>query len=114
LEAKSFVTISNQTSAKILNSKFGNQIVDVEVEAQEPSLVVVSQTYYHDWRVKIDGQSTPLLRANVAFQAVQVPAGRHQLHFFYQDRAFETGAVISIVAWLGCLLCLFRLPVKKI
>jgi uncharacterized membrane protein YfhO len=113
-EMKSFVTVSNQTSANILNSKFGNQTVDVEVEAQEPSLVVVAQTYYHDWRAQIDGQSTPLLRANVAFQAVQVPTGKHQIHFHYQDRAFEIGAAISIVAWLGCLTCLFLLRVKKI
>ena len=113
-ETKSFATVSNQTSAKILSSEFRNQTMDVEVEAQEPSLVVVAQTYYHNWRAQVDGQSTPLLRANVAFQAVQVPAGKHQLHFFYQDRAFQTGAAISIAAWLGCLLGLFRLPTKEI
>ncbi len=97
------VTVSNETAAKILNSKFTTQTVDAEVEAAESSLVVVAQTYYHNWRVTIDGQSAPLLRANVAFQAVQVPAGKHHLHFFYQDRAFENGAVISGLAWLGSL-----------
>ena len=113
-EMKSSVTVSNQTFAKILDSKFSDNTVDAEVEAAEPSLVVVAQTYYHDWHVEIDGQPAKLLRANVAFQAVQVPAGRHQLHFYYHDRAFETGATASIIAWLGCLMCLFRQPVKKI
>ena len=32
-EDKSFVTVSNQTAARILDSKFGNQTVDIEVEA---------------------------------------------------------------------------------
>jgi hypothetical protein len=50
--------------------------VDIEAEAAEPSLVVVAQTYYHDWRADVDGQPTHLLRANHAFQAVQVPAAR--------------------------------------
>ncbi len=111
-EGKSFVTVSNQTTAKILNSKFGTQKVDIEVEAVAPALVVVAQTYYHNWRAEIDGQPTTLLRANVAFQAVQIPAGQHHLHLFYEDRAFQIGATISIAAWLGCLLGLFR-PRRK-
>ncbi|MEY4917103.1 MAG: hypothetical protein RL616_1016, partial [Verrucomicrobiota bacterium] len=100
--ARSLVTVTNQTVARILNSKFTTQTVDAEVEAAEPSLVVVAQTYYHNWRVTIDGQPAPLLRANVAFQAVQVPAGKHRLHFFYQDRAFQIGVTISGMAWLVC------------
>jgi hypothetical protein len=115
-EAKSFVTVSNQTSAKILNSKFGDQTVDVEAEAQEPSLVVVAQTYYHNWRVFVDEQPTHLLRANYAFQAFQIPAGRHKIHLGYEDRAFEMGATISGIAWLGSFsaLLLLRRPPQKI
>ena len=82
--------------------------MDAEVEAAAPSLVVVAQTYYHDWRAEIDGQPAPLLRANVAFQAVQVPAGTHKLHLFYHDRAFEIGAAASLAAWFVCLFVCFR------
>jgi hypothetical protein len=101
-EEKSSVTVSNQTVARILNSKFGNQTVDAEINAAAPSLVVVAQTYYHNWRAEIDGQPVPLLRANVAFQAVQVPAGTHKVHLFYRDRAFEIGAAISLCMWVNC------------
>ncbi|HEX7617449.1 MAG TPA: YfhO family protein, partial [Verrucomicrobiae bacterium] len=107
-EARSHVTISNKTSARVVNSHFENQSVQAEIEAAEPSLVVLSQTWYHNWRAYVDGHETPLLRANHAFQALQVPAGRHQIRLAYEDRAFETGAAVSIVAWLGCLICLFR------
>ena len=116
-EDKSAVTVSNQTDAKILGSKFGNQTVDIEVEAAAPSLVVVAQTYYHNWHARLDGsggREPLLLRANHAFQAIEIPAGKHQIHFYYEDRAFEAGAAVSIVAWLGCLICLFRLPGRKI
>jgi hypothetical protein len=112
-EAESFVTVSNQTDAKIFNPKFGVQTVDAEVEASEPSLVVVAQTYYHNWHAEIDGQPAPLLRANVAFQAVQVPAGTHKIHLAYVDRAFQIGAAISIAAWLGCLIGLIQLSRRK-
>jgi hypothetical protein len=113
-EAKSLVTVTNQTSARVLNSKFGNHTVDLEVEAAEPSLVVVAQTYYHNWRAEIDGEPTTLFRANDAFQAVVVQSGKHHIHFFYRDRAFEIGAAISIPVWLGCLICLFRSAMRKI
>jgi hypothetical protein len=103
-ETKPFVTVSNQTATQILKSKFETQSADIEILANAPSLVVVAQTYYHNWRVEIDGKPAKLLRANIAFQAVQIPAGKHQIHFFYRDRAFETGAAISCVVWLGCLL----------
>ena len=101
-EMKLFVTVSNQTFAKILNSKFSNDTVNVEVEARAPSLVVVAQTYYHNWCAEVDGTPTTLLRANVAFQAVQIPAGKHTIQLFYRDRAFEIGTAISICMWANC------------
>jgi hypothetical protein len=102
-ESKSSVTVSHQTDVKVLEARFSTQAVDAEVDAAETSLVVVAQTFYHDWRAEIDGRPTALLRANVTFQAVQVPAGKHQVHFFYQDRAFQTGAAVSVCMWVNCL-----------
>jgi hypothetical protein len=100
-EAKSLVTVTNQTKVRILSSHFENQRVEIEAEAAEPSIVVVSQTYYHNWRALVDGKPTPLLRANYAFQAVQVPAGQHHIELVYKDRAFEIGATISLLALMA-------------
>jgi hypothetical protein len=112
-EAKTFVTVTNQTSARVLDSKFGTQTVDAEITADAPSLVVIAQTWYHDWRVYVDGKPATLLRANYAFQAVQVPAGTHKIHLAYEDRAFQIGAAVSIPVWLGCLIICFNRSRKK-
>jgi len=104
-EAKPLVTVTNQTSARVLKSRFGIQSADIEVEADAPALVVIAQTWYHDWRAEVDGRPALLLRANHAFQAVQVPEGRHRVQLFYRDRAFETGAVASLLALLACFIC---------
>ena len=87
----------------ILSQRFGREKVEAEVEAREPCLVVIAQSYYPCWHAYVDGQSVPLLRANVAFQALQVPAGRHTVRVVYDDHAFRIGAVISGLALLGCM-----------
>ncbi|HTV41166.1 MAG TPA: YfhO family protein [Candidatus Sulfotelmatobacter sp.] len=105
-----FVTITNGALAQVLSSKFGLQNVKIEVDAPVPSVVVVAQTYYHDWHSSVDGRDVPLLRANYAFQAVQVPQGRHEVVLRYIDQAFEVGVAISIIAWIVCLWAGLRRP----
>ena len=105
-EAKAFVTVTNQTAARVLKSHFGTQSVDIEVEAGAPSLVVVAQTWYHNWRADVDGKPARLLRANHAFQAIEIPEGRHRVQLIYRDRAFEIGAAVSICMVVNCFIFL--------
>jgi uncharacterized membrane protein YfhO len=80
----------------------------VEVAADASAMVVVAQAFYHPWRAYVDGARVKLWRANHGFQALEVPAGRHEVRLVYEDRVFEGGAVISL-ATLGALaLVLFR------
>ncbi len=102
LTDRQFVSVSNQTDARVVSSRFGLQQVEFEIDASEPSIVVVSQTYYHLWRATVDGRPAPLLRANHAFQAVEVPTGRHMVWLKYQNDPFSTGAVLSCFALCAC------------
>jgi hypothetical protein len=113
-EAKSLVTATKQTAARVLSSQFKTQRVDIEVEAIEPSLVVVAQTYYHNWRVYVDDQPAHLLRANYAFQAFQVPAGRHHVRLAYEDLAFQFGAAVSICMAVNCFIFLHWLRKRQL
>ena len=112
VDDKTSIRVTNQTSARVLTTKFTTQTVDAEVDAAEPSLVVVAQTYYHNWRVTVDGQPAPLLQANYAFQAVQVPAGQHRVHFYYRDQSFVIGLALTVVGLLVCAVgfLVFRRP----
>jgi hypothetical protein len=75
--------------------------VSVNVTASALSLVVIAQAHYPRWKAFVDGRPAVLLRANHAFQAVQVPAGDHQVDVVYQDRPFQIGAAISLLSLLG-------------
>ena len=99
---KNLVTVSNATSCTLSNVRFAQNQVEASVQAATPSLVVLSQTFYHLWQAEVDGQRVLLLRANLAFQAVQIPAGEHELKLIYRDRNLVIGAGISVFSILIC------------
>lgn len=79
------------------------QRISFTAEARQPALVVISQSYYHHWKPTVNGHARELLRANHAYQAVEIPAGRSHVLLRYEDRPFRFGALITAFALLGCL-----------
>lgn len=108
LEAKARVTATNRTEAKILSSKIAAQRLSLQVAAEAPALVVVAQGFYHPWHAYIDGKRTEIFRANYAFQALQIPAGQHQVSLVYEDNVFRLGLAISLATLVICLALWFR------
>jgi hypothetical protein len=104
LAARGSISVTQQPAARVLDARFANQWISIQTEAPTASLVVISQTYFPAWRAYVDGQATKIWRANYAFQALQVPAGLHQVSLVYEDRMFYFGALVSLAAtgiWVG-------------
>jgi hypothetical protein len=106
-EAQPFVT-ARETPARTESIRFSDHRGEIVVEAAAAALAVVSQSYYHPWKVRVDGQPARLWRANHAFQAVEVPAGRHAVQFVYRDTLFISGTIVSMLTLAGCLIGGFR------
>jgi hypothetical protein len=107
-EARGSLTATQQTSARVLDAKFANQSIAIQTEAPAASLVVISQSHYPAWKAYVDGQPTMIWRANYAFQALEVPAGRHQIRLVYEDKALLAGAVLSGLGLLACAVLWWR------
>jgi hypothetical protein len=103
---------TNLGTARVTGESFGTHRADIEVEADAPSLVVIAQSHYHRWRASLDGAPVKLLRANHAFQAVLVPAGKHQLKLHYHDSMFRVGLAVSVLALGGLLVVTPVLPYR--
>lgn len=110
LSERGKIAVTNGCDAKVIFQQFGAQQAHLTVEAPAPALVVIAQSFYHDWHAHVDGKPVPLLRANHAFQALQVPAGRHEITLRYEDSIFRLGALISTLTLLVCLAGLFQNP----
>jgi hypothetical protein len=108
IEARDSVSATEDTAAKILSSRVTAVDCEFETEASRPTMLVVAQTWYHCWVAEIDGQAAPLLCGNYDFQALPVPAGRHQVHLAYKDTLFHIGAIVSLLSLVLCALGAFR------
>ena len=86
----------------MLHCNFATQEIFIQTEAPNACVVVISQTYYPAWKAYVDGRPTKIWRANYAFQALEVPAGRHQIKMVYEDKKLLAGAVFSGLGLLAC------------
>jgi hypothetical protein len=101
-EARAFLTTTNPSSSRITGTQITPQGINFHVSSAGPSLLVVAQSHYDCWKASVDDQQVRVWPANLAFQALEVPAGSHLVRLVYQDRAFQMGLIISIASLLLC------------
>lgn len=92
-----------EANARIAESADG---MGLTVVNDVPGWLVTSDTYYPGWRATIDGEDVSIVRANLAFRAVALPAGTHEVVFSYQPSWLTPAAFISL-AGLALLVMLF-------
>jgi hypothetical protein len=71
------------------------QRVELRAKLDQPGLVILADTYYPGWRLTIDGQPAPVLRANRLMRGAAVAAGEHFLVYTYSPTTFLVGRSIS-------------------
>ncbi len=77
--------------------------VQVSVETNHPGFLVILNTWMPGWSAEVDGESTPVLRADHAFQAIILPKpGRHRIKLSYRTPGLRLGITLSLIT-LGIL-----------
>jgi membrane protein YfhO len=74
----------------------------IEVAAGRPGVLVVDDSWAPGWQARLDGEPIPILRTNMMFRGVEVPAGRHEVIMVYRPASLFTGALVSALG-LACL-----------
>lgn len=79
-------------------------LVSAEVNASRPGFVFLSEPDYPERQAFVDGEPVRLRKANLAFVAIPVPAGRHRVELRYVPTRLRHGLAISgatVVSWAG-------------
>ncbi len=93
------MTASARPSSKATIERFENTLVDVTVDADRAGFLVMNGAWHPWWRATVDGKPADILKANIMFNAVQVPAGRHTVRFEFEP---ITGALAELERmWLN-------------
>jgi hypothetical protein len=107
-EAEHSAVVTNESAGRVVTQEFRSHEVLATVNADHPAWVVVAQTYYHHWQASVDGRPAMVWKANHAYQALEIPAGRHDIRLTYVDQPFRIGLVVSLATFLGMIIAWIR------
>jgi hypothetical protein len=97
------VRIARESASRVL----------LDAELTGDGYVVLVDSYDPGWRACVDGRRVPLLRANVAFRGVAVPAGRHVVEMVYRPPAALAGLVLSGITAMALAVALLSPRVRR-
>ncbi|HLA38658.1 MAG TPA: YfhO family protein, partial [Candidatus Glassbacteria bacterium] len=94
---------SGHASGEVRIVDYSPQRVSLEVESAG-GVLVLADAYYPGWKARVDTAQVPVWPANAAFRGIIMPAGTHQVEFWYEPGTFKVGAAISLLALLAVML----------
>ena len=73
----------------------------VVLDARGPGLLVLSEIYYPGWQVTVDGRSAEVIPVHGILRGVILPAGNHEVVFWFRPNSFFAGMAVSLVTLLA-------------
>jgi hypothetical protein len=98
------VNCADQITPEIRINTSSASKVKFEIFSENPGYLVIADVWYPGWRAFVDGDPTPVLRANYLFRAIAIPDGAHEVMVVYQPKWFYSGAAISGITSLGIII----------
>jgi hypothetical protein len=89
---------SAPANSKATIAVYSNNSVRLEVSADRNGLLILHDLYYPGWEATVDGVRVPLVKANILFRGVEVPAGSHVVEFKF--RPFSARNLIAAASGL--------------
>ncbi len=81
----------------------------ITVDSPAPAYLILRDAYYPGWTASVNGQSTPILRANVVFRALRVPAGQSRVVFAFEPQLWRLAFAGGLLLWGAALSLLVML-----
>ena len=91
---------------------YGSQRAEVSADVARPALLVLTDSDFPGWTVRVDGRPAPLLTADYWFRGVLLAPGHHTVVFRYAPRSFALGLLVSYLAWAGIVVLLGWEPLR--
>lgn len=104
-EAMGNYTFGKDTAATVKLAKYGLNEISFTSNNSKNGLAVFSDIYYEKgWKAFVDGNETPIMKADYVLRAIKVPAGPHKIEFQFKPEKFYKGKSIAMVSSIVLLL----------
>lgn len=89
---------------KVVAVEESDNRVRLNTESATAGSLVMSVTRHRYWSATMDGQPAPLEPANIAYQSLDVPPGKHTVELRYRNPLIAVGALISLASVIALFL----------
>ncbi|HMB90426.1 MAG TPA: YfhO family protein [Rhodothermales bacterium] len=97
-EAIDFITspIDSASTVSVALERFSPREIVWNIETDAPRLLVASEIYYPaGWNAYVDGELTPIYRADYLLRAVPVPAGAHTVEMRFEPSSYRNSLWVT-------------------
>ncbi|MBX9687736.1 MAG: YfhO family protein, partial [Candidatus Obscuribacterales bacterium] len=75
--------------------------IKIICDKKSEGYLVLTDVYYPGWQVYVDGEKAEIERANFAFRAVKLSAGKHELRFEYEPLSFRAACILFLLGLIS-------------
>jgi hypothetical protein len=98
-------------TGRILAATRGVNTARISVESTTPAWLVVTDSYSPGWSATVNGRPTPVVRADYAKRAIQVPAGRSEVAMRYLPPGLKAGVAVTSLTAIVVLVIIVGPPI---
>jgi len=85
----------------------GGRVV-LDIEAPRGGFLVISQTYFPQWKAFVDGKETPIFRVNGVVQGVEITQGASRVELVWKSTAFVLGCWLAAFGMILIIVVAYR------
>lgn len=99
--------------ARVIATRETASELTVDAESKGNAFLVVANTFHKYWSATIDGKPVPIVRTNIGYQGIVVPAGAHVVTLRYRNPLIGPSLAISLVMLAIALAVAFLPPLRR-
>ena len=102
-------TLDDASGAQVEVVAYDSSRVVLQVDSPAAAYLVLNEAFYPGWEATVNDAPTTILRANLLFRAVAVPAGESAVVFRFEPLLWRAALYIGVALWIIAVLSLIRL-----
>lgn len=108
-EALAAPPLGQETPPSLRLLRDGSDELHFEASSPRQGFLVLFDSWYPGWKAEIDARPVPVLRADYAFRALALPAGRSRARLYFEPESFRLGVLVAAAAALALCVAWLRL-----